>query len=404
MSKPAEPAPSATLYTVRNGDTLMSIALQFDVTVSWVKQCNRLLNDLVFAGDTLDIPPMPSTTIGRDPVDVCIYGETGGDVPGKLLVIGDEVRFEPMSRSVKPRDVKLVDHVHHILVPHPCAIEGMLDADDPNSLYLLAIVYMPGHSDVNSVQTVYFAGMKGLLERFGAMIDEAATAIQQREHVILPSLHEITDVTADRSRRTDEDTVRHGLSVGSLPARRTQVIHTDLPGIELIGGPSLLIDDATVLAIRRGMPRIWREHHWASVFRLSVDGCSFVTLYSKARGACPLVLVAKNDDGDRFGAFLSCELKPAPGFQGNGHVFVFRIDPAYQAYPWNRGAHGNNHFIGAGMKELVIGAGGGSAIFLGADMLMGRSDPCGTFGSPSLTKRDQFKIVDVEIWRVTGVS
>jgi hypothetical protein len=382
----------------------MSIALHFDVTVAWVKQCNKLLNDLVFAGDRLHIPPMPSSTIGHDPIDASIYGEACGEVPGKLLVIGDELRFQPTSRSEKPHYIKLVDHIHHSLIPHQSAIECMLDADDPNSLDLLAIVYMPTHYDVDSVQTAYFAGMKAPLERFGALIDERATAIQNKEHVVLPSLSDIPDATSARPRHSEEEDIPHAPSVGSLPAGRVRVIPAELPGIELIGGPSLLMDDATVLAIRRGMPRIWREHHWALVYRLSVDGCSFLTLYDKARGACPLVLAVRNDEGDRFGAFLSCELKPAPGFQGNGHIFVFRIDPTYQAFPWNRGTHGNNHFIGAGMKELAIGGGGGPAIFIGPDMLIGRSDPCGTFGSPRLTQRDQFKIVDLEIWRVTGVS
>jgi hypothetical protein len=57
-------------------------------------------------------------------------------------------------------------------------MEQILDADDPNSLYLLTLVYIPAHSDLDSVQTVCFACMKGPLERFGALIDKRAIVIQ----------------------------------------------------------------------------------------------------------------------------------------------------------------------------------------------------------------------------------
>jgi hypothetical protein len=35
-------------------------------------------------------------------------------------------------------------------------------------------------------------------------------------------------------------------------------------------------------------------------------------------------------------------------------------------------------------------------------MLFGRSEPCDTFKSPQLTLKDQFKIVEIEAWRLTA--
>jgi hypothetical protein len=55
-------------------------------------------------------------------------------------------------------------------------------------------------------------------------------------------------------------------------------------------------------------------------------------------------------------------------------------------------------------KELAIGGGRGTAIFIGQDMLFGRSEPCETFGSPQLTMKDQFKIVELEAWRLAGTD
>jgi membrane-bound lytic murein transglycosylase D len=56
----ARPAPSgssaAQVYRVRPGDTLYSIARQFDTTIETLKRVNQLASDRIKAGDRLSIP------------------------------------------------------------------------------------------------------------------------------------------------------------------------------------------------------------------------------------------------------------------------------------------------------------------------------------------------------------
>ncbi|KAK8876635.1 oxidation resistance protein 1 [Tritrichomonas musculus] len=41
----------------------------------------------------------------------------------------------------------------------------------------------------------------------------------------------------------------------------------------------------------------------------------------------------------------------------------------------------------------------GPAIWIGEDLQYASSSPCDTFGSPQLTKKNFFYVVDIEIWK-----
>lgn len=43
------------IYVVQNGDTLQSIAVRFDVTVSWLLQINHMFSDFILPGDTIKV-------------------------------------------------------------------------------------------------------------------------------------------------------------------------------------------------------------------------------------------------------------------------------------------------------------------------------------------------------------
>jgi hypothetical protein len=49
----------------------------------------------------------------------------------------------------------------------------------------------------------------------------------------------------------------------------------------------------------------------------------------------------------------------------------------------------------------MIGGGKGAAIWMGGNMKYGTSQECTTYGSPMLTTKEQFGIVDVEVWMIT---
>jgi len=59
-----------TTYKIKAGDTLTSIAKKYDTTVDSIAKANNIKNkNLIYAGDTLNIPPS-SATVGPDGISV----------------------------------------------------------------------------------------------------------------------------------------------------------------------------------------------------------------------------------------------------------------------------------------------------------------------------------------------
>ena len=54
------PVPASFIYIVKSGDTLSSIASQFEITIDSIKMANKLTGDLIYEGQTLTITPQGS--------------------------------------------------------------------------------------------------------------------------------------------------------------------------------------------------------------------------------------------------------------------------------------------------------------------------------------------------------
>jgi hypothetical protein len=252
-----------------------------------------------------------------------------------------------------------------------------LDFESPDAKYVFALLYVKEFGVADTAETLFFSARKGDLEGFVTQL--AASAKSAGGAITLADLPQ-------------------------PPSQRRTRVAPALQDVELVGGPSAVLEMSHVVEIRKAMPKIHRNYHWTLLYRLSVDGCSYQTMYHCAQKMQQVVLVGRNDDGDRFGAFLSCELKPSrtSGFTGNGQTFVFKLDPQFELFQWSKAPDTNNFFVAAGEKELVIGGGGGPALYFGADFLVGRTKPCATFASPPLARREQFRVLEIELWAVTG--
>jgi LysM repeat protein len=80
-TRTSTPPPTLALikYTVKQGDTLSTIARQFKISVEAVRAANHLTSDTIHPGDVLDIPqPSPATTPGALALD------TGGPIEASL--------------------------------------------------------------------------------------------------------------------------------------------------------------------------------------------------------------------------------------------------------------------------------------------------------------------------------
>jgi hypothetical protein len=103
-------------------------------------------------------------------------------------------------------------------------------------------------------------------------------------------------------------------------------------------------------------------------------------------------------DNDRIGVFLPLGLRPSARYYGSGETFVFRLTPRFEAFRW---AHdGNSYFVSTTMEDIAIGGGDAAAIWIGKNLVAGFSEACPTFKSPQLTAQREFKVLDVEVWKV----
>eukprot|EP00775_Hariotina_reticulata_P009710 gene9710-9869_t len=153
-------------------------------------------------------------------------------------------------------------------------------------------------------------------------------------------------------------------------------------------GDSSLVQGLQHLAA--ALPPRFQSRPWFLLYSTARHGISLTTLYRRAAGRSPSVLLVRDIAGYVFGAYCTEPWRPAPRFFGTGESFVFQLEV--------RSALKNDFFQYAQPESLAVGGLGAFAIWLDAELLHGSSGSCGTFGSPSLASREEFKVATVELW------
>ncbi|XP_042303477.1 TBC1 domain family member 24-like [Sceloporus undulatus] len=197
------------------------------------------------------------------------------------------------------------------------------------------------------------------------------------------------------------------------------------------------------------------------LFSTSEDGYSLQRFYSCCEGYEPTVLLIKTTLGEVCGAFLSSDWNErkknggASSFFGTGECFVFTVHPEIERYEWvfikkpeqakalprsprqrspspfspeGRSTSSPNHltvpkldmiknrlspflairhfklpsktasmFMSGTQEGIIIGGGGGQALFIDANLYHGRTEHCETFDNPPLCQ-ENFQIQLLEVW------
>jgi hypothetical protein len=171
------------------------------------------------------------------------------------------------------------------------------------------------------------------------------------------------------------------------------------------------------------------------LFPFSGDGYSLPTLYARARGVGPTLLVVLDDSSAVFGGFAGSDWSgeethsgPGAGHFARGTVgylpspsryrtsdhwfgatdaFVFTLAPEFAAHRWTRV---NSHWQLAKDECLAFGGGsnGGFGLWLDAGLERGTTQPTETFGNAPLTQgvdsNGFFHVVRVELWAFTDAA
>lgn len=115
----------------------------------------------------------------------------------------------------------------------------------------------------------------------------------------------------------------------------------------------------------------------------------------------PCLLLIRDADNHRFGAYLSESLKPLDKCFGCGETFVFylRDDEEPKVYKWSATDEKSYLFILCSPEALSVGIDDGQfAIYLDSALNQGRSQACKTFESEPLTPSGDFTASQVELW------
>lgn len=386
-------------YVVQPGDTLALIALKFDVSTDWLKRLNHLSwSDMIFPGDVLLIGSETEHNTFVEPISVTLFDVINQDVsetPGKLLIIGDTLRFEAPDK--KPIVINLTDVVESAILVHPF-IAASSALDDPDTPFLLSLSVA---CEVDGKQTTrfwYFSGKNSVVrafeDRLVECMDAANTALMKREQAILAASLDDPPPEPIPVQAPVEEQKKSDVAPTMVRSRVTK----KLPDAQMIGSSVLLKHDE-VDALRLHLPHRYRTGNWKLLFCLSKDGCSYRTFFSRTEKKHPVVMVLLTDGNERIGCFVSCGFMFSRHYYGSGETFVFRLQPSVEIFKW---AQGNEFFTCSTENEIAIGGGGASAIWIGGNLLNAFSESCPTFDSPSLTKEMRFKIVDLEVWQIEG--
>lgn len=395
---------NAHTYQVAAGDTLQSIAIKMECTISDLKQANNLFSNIIFPGDVLVIPGKSDERLG--PIDAALYDCDAQRVraTGRLLILGAFLRFEPVDTLLNPIVAKLVCHAENAVFPYPSEEIN----NDPSYLeradarYILAVTFISDVDSRNTFNTYYFCCARRDVIAFKQVLDRITKEIQKKENYTPMNINKIIAEQKQQQEQTEANiAISKPVANEEAPPPR-KVKPPMLKPITFIGGKSNILSTEDFEKIRAVLPTRFKQLDWKLLFKLSEDGSSFITFFNATDRCEPIIMILISKTGDRIGAYISQQLKKSREFYGTGETFVFRFNPSFEYFGWKEDS--NQYFVLSSSQEISIGGGGASAIWIDGNLLNAFSEPCPTFNSPSLTSTKKFKISDLEIWTIPSTK
>ncbi|XP_013984335.1 nuclear receptor coactivator 7 isoform X2 [Salmo salar] len=171
----------------------------------------------------------------------------------------------------------------------------------------------------------------------------------------------------------------------------------DPEGLCEIVAQSRILDASLVRELSVELPPRTVGHTWQLAYSTSRHGSSLKSLYRRLKGSdSPVLMVIKDSLNQVFGSFLSHPLRPSETFYGTGETFLFMLLPRFKCFKWTGE---NSFFIKGDLDSFAIGGGSGHfGLWLDEMLYLGRSSPCYTFNNCCLSERDDFHVMELEVW------
>mmetsp|Transcript_2858 Transcript_2858/g.5351 ORF Transcript_2858/g.5351 Transcript_2858/m.5351 type:complete len:1091 (+) Transcript_2858:104-3376(+) len=178
-------------------------------------------------------------------------------------------------------------------------------------------------------------------------------------------------------------------------------------------------------SLRHFLPYAVSEQNFFMKYSLLRDGASFISLLQNVRGSTHTLLALETTDGEVFGSFTSAPWRKHTSYFGSGECFLWRmkkdrktlcksvldqaiLESDIEVFAWT----GANYLTQLCTDDkIALGGGsangeeGGFGLIIEANLLIGQTNRCATFGNPPLSNEHQdgssFEIVNLEIWTMT---
>uniref|UniRef100_A0A8C7CHJ5 TLDc domain-containing protein n=1 Tax=Oncorhynchus kisutch TaxID=8019 RepID=A0A8C7CHJ5_ONCKI len=160
----------------------------------------------------------------------------------------------------------------------------------------------------------------------------------------------------------------------------------------------LLLHPFIFLQLSVELPPRTVGHTWQLAYSTSRHGSSLKSLYRRLKGSdSPILMVIKDSLNQVFGSFLSHPLRPSETFYGTGETFLFMLLPRFKVRK-----HITLLYSKALNKDLSFSRSlfpsGHFGLWLDEMLYLGRSSPCYTFNNCCLSERDDFHVMELEVW------
>ena len=324
--------------------------------------------------------PLADSNDDDDEIYGVIIDEKSKEIPAKLKCSGIEMIVETTTDEEKytRRIIISLVGVLEVKVVPAAAVLSDVDEEDvnlPTMPATLIVTYLTDVFDKTSISTVFFSGIRGILDTFAAKIDYIIANLKKNLEFHGP------DPNKQRKRSN------------SIPKKKLKTKTFTLTGIPKI------ISKPEIETVRLFLPLRYRILSWKLLYQTSQDGVSLSTIYKKCEKKQPLILLIKTDQLIRLGAFITEGLSVKRGYYGSGEMFVFHFAPYFIGYRWSKK---NKMFISCSNNDISIGFGKnqGASIYIGKHLQFGYSEPSDTFDSPCLSGICQFRILEMEIWHI----
>ena len=387
MINETEPTSNKNEYIVQENEDLYDISMKLNLSPSRLQIINNLYPPIIKANDVLKIEDPLEITKNNHQIFV-ILSSNNLELPGIIVFHPESFEFIQRSLDADNKKVELSINIVSVIsceiFPHP---KTPIDrAESPSEAAILILCYLGDPINPKSVIAHSFVAPRAELKVLKYHIMKKSEEKQKEVHFT----KKIQSLEVAKEKEIDLE------EMNRLPSKFRSSLPKLTSYFKLIGD-SRIISQADIIEIRRALPFRYRCYSWKKVFSISVNGTSYSILFKETKELKCCLLFILTRKNERIGAFLSQGLHNSSESYGTGESFIFRYNPTFEIYKWSSK---NQYFISSNSKNIMIGGGNGSAIWIDNNLLKGISKNCETFDSPPLVEETTFEILEMEIWTI----